>query len=35
VRDEAAAQRARAAGISVVMNRCLAVEHGRLFAYSR
>jgi predicted CoA-binding protein len=35
VRDEAAAQRARAAGISVVMNRCLAVEHGRLFAHSR
>lgn len=31
VRDEAAAQRARSAGIPVVMNRCLAVDHGDLF----
>ena len=30
VRDDAAAALARAAGISVVMDRCLAVEHGRL-----
>lgn len=30
VRDNAAAERARAAGIAVVMSRCIAVEHGRL-----
>ena len=30
IRDDAAAALARAAGISVVMDRCLAVEHGRL-----
>jgi predicted CoA-binding protein len=34
VRDEAAAQRARAAGIPVVISRCLAVEHGRLLERS-
>jgi predicted CoA-binding protein len=28
--DDAAAQRAKAAGITVVMNRCLKVEHARL-----
>ena len=30
VRDDAAAQRARAAGIPVITNRCIAVEHNRL-----
>jgi len=30
VQDDVAAARARAAGIPVVMDRCLAVEHGRL-----
>jgi len=30
IRDDAAAALARAAGISVVMDRCLAVERGRL-----
>ena len=31
VRDDAAAERARAAGAEVVMNRCPKIEHGRLF----
>ena len=31
VRNEAAAARARAAGIDAVMNRCVKIEHGRLF----
>ncbi len=35
VRDEAAAQRARSAGIAVVMNRCLAVDHGGLLGRAR
>ncbi|WP_157670635.1 CoA-binding protein [Chitinibacter sp. GC72] len=30
--DEAAAERATAAGIPIVMDRCLMVEYGRLFA---
>ncbi|QLI82870.1 CoA-binding protein [Chitinibacter fontanus] len=30
--DEAAAARAKAAGIPIVMDRCLMVEYGRLFA---
>jgi len=30
IRDDAAAKRARAAGLSVVQDRCLKVEHGRL-----
>ena len=29
--NEAAAQRAREAGLEVVMNRCVKIEHGRLF----
>lgn len=33
--DEQAAQRARDAGITVVMNRCLAVEHRRLIGDQR
>lgn len=32
--DEAAAARARAAGLTVVMDRCLKVEYGRLIAHS-
>ena len=31
VRNEAAAARARAAGLSAVMDRCVKIEHGRLF----
>ncbi len=34
VRDAAAAERARAAGIPVVMNRCIAVEHRRMLSTS-
>jgi predicted CoA-binding protein len=30
VRNQAACARAEAAGIAVVMNRCISVEHGRL-----
>ena len=30
LRDEAAAARAEAAGITVIMNRCIKIEHGRL-----
>jgi predicted CoA-binding protein len=33
--DEQAAQRARDAGITVIMNRCLAVEHRRLVGQQR
>ncbi len=29
--NEAAAEKARAAGLAVVMNRCVKIEHGRLF----
>lgn len=35
ITDEVAAQRARAAGITVVMDRCTAVEHRRLIGRSR
>lgn len=31
VRNDAAATRARAAGLQVVMNRCMKIEYGRLF----
>ena len=31
VRNEAAAAKARAAGLETVMNRCMKIEHGRLF----
>ena len=31
VRNEAAAQKARAAGLEAVMDRCVKIEHGRLF----
>jgi predicted CoA-binding protein len=30
LRDDAAAAKARAAGLAVVMNRCIRIEHGRL-----
>jgi hypothetical protein len=33
--DEASARRARAAGLTVVMNRCIKVEHARLAARPR
>ncbi|MDP9310741.1 MAG: CoA-binding protein [Chloroflexota bacterium] len=35
VRDDAAADRARRAGIPVITNRCLAVEHNRLVRWRR
>jgi predicted CoA-binding protein len=31
VRNEAAAQQARAAGLEAIMDRCVKIEHGRLF----
>lgn len=31
VRDDAAARRARAAGLEVIMDRCIKIEYGRLF----
>jgi predicted CoA-binding protein len=31
VRNDAAGERARAAGLQVVMNRCMKIEYGRLF----
>ena len=31
VRNEAAAAKARAAGLETVMDRCVKIEHGRLF----
>jgi len=31
VRNEAAAAKARAAGLDAVMDRCVKIEHGRLF----
>ena len=35
VRDDTAAERARRAGIPVIANRCLAVEHNRLVRWHR
>ena len=31
IQNEEAAQKARAAGLEVVMNRCMKIEHARLF----